>query len=134
MVVVRMRNKFYDPPVVVIHQGDSVMWVNETGGGWHGVISAEAGFGSGRMDPGDTFIHTFEEPGVYTFQCSPHGIDGMQGAVVVLPKESPLPDPLPAPPAPGKFPMWFSHCFVCRLNRRGESPTHGRPSVSTVIP
>ena len=104
VVVIRMRNKFYDPPVVVIHEGDTVVWVNETNGGWHDVVSAEGGFSSGRMDPGDSFVHTFEEPGVYTYHCHPHVIDGMQGAVVVLPKGSPLPDPLPAPPTPASSP------------------------------
>ncbi len=94
-VVVRQRNKFFDPPVVVIHAGDSVVWVNETAGGWHDVQSYEGEFSSGRMEWGDTFVHTFEEPGVYGYYCSPHVIDGMQGAVVVLPAGAPLPDPLP---------------------------------------
>ncbi|MCH8919084.1 MAG: hypothetical protein IIA23_00005, partial [Chloroflexi bacterium] len=99
-VVVRQRNKFFDPPVIVIHEGDTVVWVNETGGGWHDVQSYDDEFHSGRMEWGDTFTQTFEEAGVHGYFCSPHVIDGMQGVVVVLPKESPLPDPLPAPPAP----------------------------------
>src|SRR3990172_10070423 len=51
------------------------------------------------MEYGDTAVRTFDRAGVFSFFCSPHVIDGMQGIVVVLPKGSPLPDPLPPPPA-----------------------------------
>lgn len=105
VVVVRMRNKFFDPPVVVIHEGDTVVWVNETAGGWHDVQSYEGEFSSDRMVWSDAFVHTFDEPGVHGFFCSPHVIDGMQGAVVVLPKASPLPDPLPMPAPPTSSPV-----------------------------
>ena len=105
VTIVRQRGKFFDPPVVVIHEGDTVVWVNETkGGGWHDVVSDEGKFDSERMDPGDTFSHTFEQPGVYSYHCHPHVIDGMQGVVVVLPEGTPLPDPLPAPPVPTSSP------------------------------
>ena len=104
VVIVRQRNKFFDPPVVVIHEGDTVIWENETGGGWHDVVSDEGTFVSGRMEYGHVFSQTFEQPGVYSYFCSPHVIDGMQGVVVVLPKDEPLPDPLPAPPAPASSP------------------------------
>ena len=96
-VVVRQRNKFFDPPVVVIHEGDTVVWVNETAGGWHDVQSYEGEFSSERMVWGDTFVRTFDQAGVYGYFCSPHVFDGMQGAVVVLPDGAPLPDPLPVP-------------------------------------
>ncbi len=98
-VVIRQRNKYYDPPVVVIHVGDTVEWQNETRGGWHDVNSYESEFASGRMDYGNTFSQTFEQPGVYGFYCVPHSFDGMIGAVVVLEKGKALPDPLPKPPA-----------------------------------
>lgn len=97
-VVIRQRNKFYDPPVVVVHVGDTVGWVNETAGGWHDVNSYEGEFASGRMDYGTTFSQTFEQPGVYGFYCVPHSFDGMIGSVVVVEKGKPLPDPLPSPP------------------------------------
>jgi plastocyanin len=99
-VIVRQRNKSFDPPVVVIHEGETVIWVNETRGGWHDVQSYEGEFSSERMEWGAVFSHTFEEAGVYGYYCSPHVIDGMQGAVVVLPKGAPLPDPLPSPSVP----------------------------------
>jgi len=109
-VIVRQRGKRFDPPVVVIHEGDTVVWVNESASGWHDAQSFEDDFSSERMGFGDTFAYTFEEPGVYGYYCIYHVIDGMQGAVVVLPQGAPLPDPLPlaalpaagSPPAPAE--------------------------------
>ncbi len=100
LVIVRQRGKRYDPPVVVIHEGDTVVWVNESVGGWHDVQSYEGDFSSEQMVFGDSFVRVFDEAGVYGYYCTPHVIDGMQGAVVVLPRETPLPDPLPAPSTP----------------------------------
>ena len=100
-VVVGQRNKFFDSPVVVIHEGDTVVWVNETAGaGWHDVQSYEGEFSSDRMLLGDTYVHTFDEVGTYGYFCTPHVFDGMQGVVVVLPAGAPLPDPLPLPDSP----------------------------------
>ncbi len=98
-VVIHLRFKFFDPPIVVIHEGDTVVWVNDTRGGWHDVISYDGAFASSRLNDGDTFSHTFDRAGVYGFRCEPHVIDGMEGAIGVLPKGMPLPDPLPRPAA-----------------------------------
>ncbi|MCH8850365.1 MAG: hypothetical protein IIC89_06015, partial [Chloroflexi bacterium] len=96
-VVVRQRSKSFDPPIVVIHEGETVVWVNETANGWHDVQSYEDEFSSDMMVWGGTFVRTFDESGVFGYYCGPHVFDGMQGAVVVLPEGEPLPDPLPAP-------------------------------------
>ncbi|MFC7230941.1 plastocyanin/azurin family copper-binding protein [Saliphagus sp. GCM10025308] len=34
-------------------------------------------------DEGETFEHTFDETGTFTYYCSPHVSMGMKGAVVV---------------------------------------------------
>ena len=104
VVVIHLRFKFFDSPIVVIHEGDTVVWVSDTRGGWHDVISYEGAFASPRLDYGGTFSHTFDRAGVYGFLCSAHIIDGMEGAIVVLPKGTPLPDPLPSPAAPASSP------------------------------
>ncbi len=101
---VRQRNKFFDPPIVVVHEGDSVAWVMETNGGWHDVQSYEGLFSSTPMEYGDVFIQTFDQAGTYGYYCTPHVVDGMKGAVVVLPQGVPLPNPLPVPPAPVSSP------------------------------
>jgi plastocyanin/sugar lactone lactonase YvrE len=95
--IIHLRFKFFDPPIVVVHEGDTVVWVSDTRGGWHDVRSYDGTFASSRLEYGETFSHTFDRAGVYGFLCDPHVIDGMQGAIVVLPKGTPLPDPLPRP-------------------------------------
>jgi plastocyanin/sugar lactone lactonase YvrE len=98
-VIVRLRGKAFDPPVVTIHEGDTIVWVNETKGGWHDVRSYEGLFASPHLFYGNTFTWTFAEAGVYGVLCSPHVIDGMQMTVIVLPPGEPLPDLLPRPAA-----------------------------------
>ncbi|MBI4571009.1 MAG: hypothetical protein HY723_03595, partial [Chloroflexi bacterium] len=121
-VVIHLRFKFFDPPIVVIHEGDTVVWVNETRGGWHDVVSYEGAFISPRLDYGETFSHTFERAGVYGFLCNPHVIDGMEGAVVVLPKGMPLPDPLPRPAAP-----------TSTATTNAQPPAPGPPDTITTV-
>jgi len=121
-VVIHLRFKFFDPPIVVIHEGDTVVWVSDTRGGWHNVISYDGAFASGRLDDGATFSHTFDRPGVYGFRCEPHVIDGMEGAVVVLPKGMPLPDPLPRPAAPTSSPT-----------NDAQPPASGSPDTITTV-
>ena len=122
-VLVRQRNKYFDPPIVVIHEGDTVVWVNETaGGGWHDVQSYEGDFSSGQMLLGDAFARTFDEAGTYGYFCTPHVFDGMQGAVVVLPEGAPLPDPLPLPePSPDFSPA------------PSEPHAHGAPDTIATV-
>lgn len=38
----------------------------------------------GRLNAGDTYSHTFEVPGEYTYYCIPHDAAGMVGTVTVL--------------------------------------------------
>ena len=44
-------------------------------------------FDSGFMHPGDTYSHTFTEPGIYNYICAPHETSGMRGKIVVLPRD-----------------------------------------------
>jgi len=59
------------------------------------VPTGAASFDSGVMSAGETFEHTFEEPGVYDYFCSPHEGLGMVGIVVVS----------EAAPGPGTAPL-----------------------------
>jgi hypothetical protein len=59
---------------VTIHAGDTVHWTNV---GFDGhTVSAVPGqadpFDSGIMFNGDTFQHTFNSPGTYTYYCEVH--------------------------------------------------------------
>ena len=96
--VVTMDNGLeYKPESVTIKAGEAVLWKNE-GLLLHTVTAdperairdesvalpegAET-FHSGELERGDTFRHTFEVPGRYTYFCVPHEADGMIGHVTV---------------------------------------------------
>jgi plastocyanin len=84
----------FSPAVVWVEAGATVTWENASGShsatAYHPnndrpmrVPTAAASFDSGVMSDGDSFEHTFEEPGVYNYYCSPHEGLGMVGLVVV---------------------------------------------------
>jgi plastocyanin len=82
------------PAVVWVEQGATVTWRIE--GGNHSVTAYHpdndkplripedaTGFGSGVIDAGETFEHTFDADGVYNYYCKPHEGLGMVGLVIV---------------------------------------------------
>ena len=87
----------FTPAQVTISVGDTVLWRNnsdvvhtvtaipsEAQDQSHVVLPEGAEpFGSGRMQPGDTFQHTFAVPGRYKYFCIPHESAGMIGEVIV---------------------------------------------------
>lgn len=75
----------YNPREVQIDPGGSVTW-NQTGELPHTVTADDGSFDSGEMGQGDSFSHSFEEPGSYPYYCRFHGGPGgagMSGVVVV---------------------------------------------------
>lgn len=40
-------------------------------------------FDSGNLAPGESYSHTFTEPGTYQYFCIPHEAAGMKGTVIV---------------------------------------------------
>jgi plastocyanin len=95
------RNVF-DPDEVTVSVGDTVVWEFESAG--HNVVAwpdgpdqvsipeGADGFGSVEeggnyfttlVEQGDTYEHTFETAGEYTYVCGPHAGVGMVGTVVV---------------------------------------------------
>lgn len=70
----------YSPAAIQITPETTVVW--EWIRGNHNVIDADGAFQS-NLGTDLTFEHTFEEPGTYTYYCSPHENYGMKGAVVV---------------------------------------------------
>lgn len=92
-----MRNMAFGPKSITIHAGESVTWVNQDSMG-HTVSADDPGQwgtpGSGDdaaswMQKGDTWSHTFMEPGTYHYYCKPHASgsmghrQGMVGTVIV---------------------------------------------------
>ncbi len=61
----------FDPATLEARVGDTVAWRN-TGSLQHTVTADSGTFDSGMLDAGGTFEHTFDQPGVYAYHCTPH--------------------------------------------------------------
>lgn len=76
----------YQPSQITIRTGDTVVW-NKTGAGEHNVVADDGSFTSGPATTRPwTLRHTFTQPGVYGFYCTPHGGPGgigMSGRILV---------------------------------------------------
>jgi plastocyanin len=84
---VRAIDNSFDAPGVKVAAGTTVRWTN-AGRQDHDVIPAEGSEWGAEVEafhPGDTYEHTFEEPGTYNYYCTIHGTaaKGMVGVVVV---------------------------------------------------
>lgn len=93
----------FSPAHFVIHEGDTVEFVNHTRGRHtvtgdpslaknpnNVVLPAGADpFNSGTLDAGETFTHTFDVAGEYRYICLPHEAMGMAGSFTVLERLDP---------------------------------------------
>src|SRR5215218_6641432 len=70
----------FEPGTVTLPVGATVTWTN-TGNRPHTVTADDGSFDSGRLDPGEQFSQTFDQPGTYTYHCGFH--PEMQGTIVV---------------------------------------------------
>ena len=102
-VVIRMVDMpaSFEPQQVTIKVGDTVEWKNVGNSVHHAssdpseamkpgdatTPSGAKAFDSGFLRPGDTYSHTFTEPGVYNYVCAPHETSGMTGKIIVVPKD-----------------------------------------------
>jgi plastocyanin len=84
---VSMQNIQFEPAEVSVAPGDTVTWVNDESVP-HDVAQTSGPGGEfssgpeGGMSDGDTFEHTFEEPGTYEYVCRVHA-PGMAGTITV---------------------------------------------------
>ena len=60
--------------------GSEVTWVNKDGVA-HNLIGSDGAFKSSTLNKGDTFTHTFDAAGRFTFTCAFHA--GMDGVIEV---------------------------------------------------
>ena len=87
------------PATITINAGEQVVWKN-TSSYFHNVVddpqkalnrvdvsfpSGATPFGSALLQPGGTFYHTFDTPGIYHYVCVVHETGGMKGTVIVRP-------------------------------------------------
>lgn len=75
----------YAPRSVRVTVGSTVTWEWTGDGGRHDVVDTDGAFDSGELhEEGATFAFTFDEPGTYTYYCTPHRHRGMKGALEVV--------------------------------------------------
>jgi len=75
----------FQPGSLTIPVGATVTWTN-AGQRPHTVSADDGSFDSGRLDPGESFSHTFTEPGTYSYHCGFH--PQMQGTITVTAAET----------------------------------------------
>lgn len=66
---------------IVIGVNNTVKWVNYDSMP-HTVTAVDGSFDSGNLDPGQSFVHTFNTPGTYVYVCIYH--HWMEGTVIVI--------------------------------------------------
>jgi plastocyanin len=98
---VRITKFTYNPDPIRVERGQAVAWTNRDLAP-HTVTAEDNSWDSGLMDQGETFVLTFDEPGVYEYICALHpprlglqfaapdgeklaggGGHGMRGSVIV---------------------------------------------------
>src|SRR5215216_1294795 len=91
----------FEPGMLTVPAGATVTWTN-AGSRTHTVTADDGSFDSSRLDPGEQFSQTFDQPGTFTYHCGFH--PEMQGSVVVVAAsqddvspETPTSNPLPSP-------------------------------------
>ncbi|HLU34478.1 MAG TPA: multicopper oxidase domain-containing protein [Thermomicrobiales bacterium] len=72
----------FDPVELTVVQGTTVTWTNK-GANFHSLKAYDGSFDSGKLAPGESYSYTFDQPGLFPYICSHHGLQGMIGQVVV---------------------------------------------------
>ena len=75
---------YYSPPTIRVMLGvnNTITWVNNDNAP-HTVTATDGSFNSGNLNAGQSWTHTFNSPGTYSYYCSYH--PWMKGTVIVLP-------------------------------------------------
>lgn len=81
-VAVQIQGYAFTPPELQIAVGAIVTWTNHDSVP-HTVTAADGSFASGNLDPGESYVHAFEQAGSYAYACDYH--PAMQATVVVGP-------------------------------------------------
>jgi plastocyanin len=79
-VTVAIRNLAFGVDTVRIQAGQTVLWTNGDPIA-HTVKGDDRSWGSGMVEPGQSYAHRFTSPGSYSYHCDPH--PHMKGVVIV---------------------------------------------------
>jgi len=78
---IEIKGFAFNPASITISAGTTVIWTNQDSAP-HRIISDSGNeLGSGSISTGQTYTHTFENPGTYDYHCSIH--PSMKGEIVV---------------------------------------------------
>ena len=77
---VSIEDFYFEPSEAAIQPGDTITWTNN-GNHPHTVSADEGSFDSGTLQPGESYSHTFQNPGTVPYHCSIHPF--MTGSVSV---------------------------------------------------
>jgi plastocyanin len=79
---VRIENMAFSPQTITIEKGESISWTNYDSAPH--TVSSDSGteLQSNTLAKGDTYRHTFNTAGTYTYHCNVH--PGMKATVIVL--------------------------------------------------
>lgn len=83
--VVSIENFAFGPDVVDLSVGDKVAWTNDESSTTHTTTSDDGLWDSGNLSAGDTFEHTFDESGTFSYICTIH--PSMTATVTVSDKD-----------------------------------------------
>jgi plastocyanin len=75
-----IENFNFTPAVMTVAAGTTITWTNNDDVE-HTVTASDNSFSSKALETGDTFSHTFVQPGTYTYFCAIHPF--MTGRVTV---------------------------------------------------
>jgi plastocyanin len=79
---VTVRDFAFGPVEIHVKAGETVYWTNEDPT-THSITSDDGRYDSGPIAPGEGYSRRFEQPGRYTYHCTPHPF--MKAVVVVDP-------------------------------------------------
>src|SRR5581483_8382890 len=74
----------FQPQTISVAAGTTITWTN-TGKAPHTVTADDNSWDSGNLAPGQSFSHTFDQPGTIGYHCQYHGAagSGMFGTITV---------------------------------------------------
>jgi hypothetical protein len=89
----------FEPKVLTVTVGTTVMWTNIDSGIAHTTTSNTGVWDSGTITSGGTYTHTFDVAGTFPYHCIFHVSSGMAGTIVVLAAPTATTTPTPVPTA-----------------------------------
>ena len=78
--IVHVKDFAFQPATLTISAGERVTFQNDDDEA-HTVTATDKSFDSAGLDSGQSWTHTFDKPGIYTYFCALHPY--MKGKIVV---------------------------------------------------